>query len=104
VAPDADQLSVAFVATPVAPDVGVGLPGVPGREPVPAVVNDQVTELATMAGLTGVANVFETIFQKYVVPAASGVDGVQEYCNGGLLTSCAGTFPTTVMFDDEVPR
>src|SRR5262249_16939726 len=99
VAPDADQLSVGLVATPIAPDAGVGLPGVPGREPVPAVVNDHVEEFAVR-----LANVVDTTFQKYVVPAASGVGGVHAYVQGGLVTSWAATLATRTMLLDEVPR
>jgi hypothetical protein len=57
-------VSVVPVATPVAPFDGLGDAGVPGGDVAPPVVNDHVTDVAIIAGFTGVANVFETIFQK----------------------------------------
>ena len=63
-APAALQVNVvAFAATPVALLAGEGPLGAPGALPVPEVVNDQIAELAIIAGFTGVANVRDTIFQ-----------------------------------------
>src|SRR5215831_6853930 len=73
---------------------GLGNVGAP-----PDVVNDSVSDVSVMF-----ANVRETSFQKYVVPAVSGVDGVHEYVSGGSTASCAGTLATSAMLPVLVPR
>ena len=64
----ADQPRTDAVETPVALLAGAGDDGAGGGPVVPAVVNDQVFEVAIMFGASGVALVRETTFQKYVVP------------------------------------
>src|SRR5262245_30722538 len=59
----ADHVSVGFVPTPVAPFVGFGFDGAAGGpKGPPAVVNDQIAELAISDGLTTVAFVRATTF------------------------------------------
>src|SRR5262245_14267315 len=82
----AAHVSAGFVLTPVEPFAGFGFDGAAGGpDDPPAVVNDQVDELATSDGLTTVAFVRATTFQKIVVPP--GRFPCHEYCDGGLFTS-----------------
>jgi len=84
----ADQVSVGFVLTPVAPFVGFGFDGAGGGPDDPAVVvKDQVDELATREGFTDVAFVRATTFQKIVVEPGHCPAGCHEYWDGGLFTS-----------------
>jgi hypothetical protein len=60
-------VSVAFVATPVAPEAGDGEAGADGGVAVVAVVNDQTEPAVEPAALRAVT------CQKYVVPATMPV-------------------------------
>jgi hypothetical protein len=59
----AAQLRIGDVPTPAAPLAGTGLDAGGGGPTVPAVVNDHVSDVAIIAGLTGVAFVRDTTFQ-----------------------------------------
>src|SRR5213593_3609558 len=67
------------------------------------VENVQIGELATIDGLTGVANVRDTIFQKYVAPPTRGVEGFQVYVAGGSFARIAATLPARARLDADVP-
>ena len=69
----------------------------------PAVVNEATGDTATRDGLTGVALVRETTFQKYVVPGCKAAGGVQKYVVGGSFVIIAGTLPANVRLDCDVP-
>src|SRR4029077_20572024 len=84
--------------------LGGGGGGGGGPLGVPDVVNDHVGDSATIDEFFTVAFVRETTFQEYVVPVASDDDGVHEYVDGGLFTSCAGTLPASDIPDEDGPR
>jgi hypothetical protein len=82
---------------------GVGFEGAGGGPAAPPVVKDHVGDVPMSDGLTGVALVRDTTFQKYVVPDCRAVVGLNEYVLGGVDVIWAATLPASVIVDGDVP-